>query len=47
MGGEISENYKEFDLNASVASNQIPSPTKGVYTFDGWNSCDDDFYLEN
>ena len=35
-GGEISESYKDFNLNTSIIETNLPTPTKGVYTFDGW-----------
>ena len=35
-GGSISENYKDFTINTCITLDNLPTPTNGIYTFDGW-----------
>ncbi|MBP5204155.1 InlB B-repeat-containing protein [bacterium] len=34
--GEVTPNYVEVDLNDTLTANDLPTPTNGVYHFDGW-----------
>ena len=34
--GEVVPTYKEFELNNSITSSDLPIPTRENYTFDGW-----------
>lgn len=34
--GEVSPSYKDFALNTEITSNNLPTPTRTLHTFDGW-----------
>ena len=35
-GGEVSTTQAEYELNTPITATDLPTPTKGLYTFDGW-----------
>ena len=35
-GGEVLTQCAEYDLNTPITANDLPTPSKGLYTFDGW-----------
>ena len=35
-GGTGIASYIDFDLNEQITASDLPTPTKGIYTFDGW-----------
>ena len=35
-GGTGIDSYIDFDLNEQITASDLPTPTKGIYTFDGW-----------
>ena len=34
--GTVDPTYKEFDLNTQITALALPTPTRGIYVFDGW-----------
>ena len=35
-GGSGIAAYQEYDLNQAITPSDLPTPTRGIYTFDGW-----------
>ena len=34
--GTVSPSYIDFDLNETITTSDLPTPTNGIYNFDGW-----------
>ena len=43
-GGNGVPDYQEYNLNEAITPSDLPTPTRGIYTFDGWYT---DVQLQN